>query len=227
MIHYDRRMRALAIALAMLAGFVDAIGFLRLGGMFVSFMSGNSTRLAVGIAMRSGAALLAASLIAAFIGGVVAGSLLSASAPRRRKSLVLAAVAILLAAAALLAHWHFDRTAVPAMALAMGCANTVFQRDGEVSVGVTYMTGALVKTGQRIGAALLGGDPLGWLPYLLLWLGLVAGGIVGAISYAYIGMAGLWAASAAAFVLAAVAPRAPAPRDDPPTGRSFRSSISR
>ncbi len=207
MIHYDRRRRSLAVVLAMLAGFVDAIGFLRLGGMFVSFMSGNSTRLAIGIATGSGATLLAASLIAAFVTGVVAGSLLSASAPLSRKPLVLTTVAIFLGAAALLSHWHFDRAAVPMMAFAMGCSNTVFQRDGEVSVGVTYMTGALVKIGQRIGAALLGGNPLGWLPYLLLWLGLVTGGVIGAISYAYAGMDCLWAASATAFILASLAPR--------------------
>ncbi|MEO8722501.1 MAG: YoaK family protein [Sphingobium sp.] len=207
MIHYDRRLRSLAVLLAMLAGFVDAIGFLKLGGMFVSFMSGNSTRLAVGIATGSGAALLAATLIAAFVAGVVAGSLLSAAVPHSRKTVVLIGVAILLATAALLSRWHLERGAMPVMAFAMGCANTVFQRDGEVSVGVTYMTGALVKVGQRIGAAFLGGDPLGWLPYLLLWFGLVTGGILGAVSYSFIGMDCLWGASAAAFILASLAPR--------------------
>jgi uncharacterized membrane protein YoaK (UPF0700 family) len=193
--------------LAMLAGFVDAIGFLKLGGLFVSFMSGNSTRLAVEIATGAGAAALAATLITAFVAGVVSGSLLSAAARQRRKSVVLLAVALFLALAALLGRWNLDRLAVSVMAFAMGCTNTVFQRDGEVSVGVTYMTGALVKVGQRIGAALLGEDPLGWLPYLLLWLGLVVGGIIGAITYAHIGMDGLWAASIAAFLLSCLAPR--------------------
>jgi len=41
---------ALACALSALAGYVDAIGFLHLGGLFVSFMSGNSTRLGVSLA---------------------------------------------------------------------------------------------------------------------------------------------------------------------------------
>lgn len=56
---HDKKVWPLAIALAALAGYVDAIGFLRLGGFFVSFMSGNSTRLAVGIASRSADALIA------------------------------------------------------------------------------------------------------------------------------------------------------------------------
>jgi uncharacterized membrane protein YoaK (UPF0700 family) len=207
MIRYDRRLRSLAVVLAMLAGFVDAIGFLKLGGLFVSFMSGNSTRLAVEIATGANAAVLATNLIAAFVAGVVAGSLLAATAPQRRKSVALIAVAVFLALAALLGRWNLDRLAVSAMAFAMGCTNTVFQRDGEVSVGVTYMTGALVKMGQRIGATLLGGDRLGWLPYLLLWLGLVVGGIIGAVAYAHVGMDALWAASIAAGLLACWAPR--------------------
>lgn len=49
MIQYDTSFQRLAFCLAGLAGFVDAIGFLGSGGLFVSFMSGNSTRMAIGI----------------------------------------------------------------------------------------------------------------------------------------------------------------------------------
>ena len=42
-----RRGLLLAVLLAALAGIVDAIGFIRLGHLFVSFMSGNSTQFAV------------------------------------------------------------------------------------------------------------------------------------------------------------------------------------
>ena len=38
--------RWMAVLLAALAGYVDSIGFLQLGGLFVSFMSGNTTRMA-------------------------------------------------------------------------------------------------------------------------------------------------------------------------------------
>ncbi len=59
MIHYDRRRQSLAAALAALAGYVDAIGFVKLGGLFVSFMSGNTTRMAVGLAGGSAVAAVA------------------------------------------------------------------------------------------------------------------------------------------------------------------------
>ncbi len=42
----DRPRQVLALAIAFLAGGVDAVGFLSADGYFVSFMSGNTTRLA-------------------------------------------------------------------------------------------------------------------------------------------------------------------------------------
>jgi uncharacterized membrane protein YoaK (UPF0700 family) len=72
---YERPAHLLAFALAALAGFIDALGFLQLGGLFVSFMSGNSTRFAVGLEAQSRVVPLAALLIGCFVGGVIAGSL--------------------------------------------------------------------------------------------------------------------------------------------------------
>ena len=84
MIRFDQAYRTLAVGIAILAGFVDAIGFVESAGFFVSFMTGNSTRLAVGVAEGHRAALLAGSIIAIFVTGVVAGSLIGARAGRRR-----------------------------------------------------------------------------------------------------------------------------------------------
>ena len=84
----------------------------------------------------------------------------------------------------------------------MGTENTTVERDGEVSIGLTYMTGTLVKLGQRIAGALMGGPRLAWLPYALLWLGLVTGAVTGALAWPLIGLAGLWFAASAALVLA-------------------------
>ena len=208
MIRYQRRAHILAFALALLAGFVDVLGFLKLGGLFVSFMSGNSTRLAVGLGAHSEIATTAGLLIASFVLGVIAGSLVSASAPdEKRKSAVLAAVALTLAVAAVLAHAApgYAAAAAAFMAIAMGGANAVFQRDGEVSIGVTYMTGTLVKLGQRIADAVRGGNHLAWVPYLLLWLSLITGAVAGAASYVQFGLGSLWIAAswAAALALAA------------------------
>src|SRR5689334_11424450 len=44
-------------------------------------------------------------------------------------------------------------------------------------LGLTYVTGALVKVGQLLAAAMTGGERWGWLPNLLLWAALVAGAL--------------------------------------------------
>lgn len=207
MLRYDRDRQMLAAALAALAGYVDAIGFVKLGGLFVSFMSGNTTRLAVGLAGGSAVALIAAGLIAAFLAGVIGGALIAAKAGPTRKAAVLSLMAMLLALAAMLDRIVAGGWAALAMAAAMGAANNVFLRDGEVSVGVTYMTGTLVKLGQRIAAALLGDDAGGWAAYLGLWLGLLAGAVAGALLYPRTGAFSIALASVVAGVLALAARR--------------------
>ncbi|WP_139111528.1 DUF1275 family protein, partial [Sphingobium sp. Ndbn-10] len=86
---YDASRHMLAIGLAAQAGFIDALGFLKLGGLFVSFMSGNSTRLGVGLAKGAAVAGMAAGLVGAFVGGVLAGALVARRAGRWRKQAVL------------------------------------------------------------------------------------------------------------------------------------------
>lgn len=205
MTRYDKRIRALAVCCSALAGYVDAIGFLSLGGFFVSFMSGNSTRLGVGLAQGSTAAAVAAGLIGTFLLGVIAGSFTGHAAGGRRRPAVLALVAALLTIAAACASVGWPHAAIVAAGLAMGAENAIFERDGEVHIGLTYMTGTLVKLGQRITVALLGGDRMAWVPYLMLWLGLVAGGLAGALVYPRLGLGGLWIAAGVAAVLALIA----------------------
>lgn len=199
---YEKRQRLLAIGLAALAGFVDALGFLKLGGLFVSFMSGNSTRFAAGITGVVPGSLFAGALIAAFVGGVMAGETVGRLAGRRRKQAVLAFVLVALAIASATATRGGDLVLAPLlMAVAMGSANAVFQRDGEVSVGVTYMTGTLVKIGQHLTTAFAGGPRFAWVPYLLLWLGLIGGATAGATVFPILDLKALWIAVALAALL--------------------------
>lgn len=194
---YENRRQLLAIGLAVLAGFVDALGFLKLQGMFVSFMSGNSTRMAVSAATPVHGSLFAGALIAAFVAGVMTGTATGTKAGRWRKQTVLALVVLMLTLAGF-AEFVLNGSVVSTllMASAMGAANATFQRDGEVSVGVTYITGTLVKFGQHLTFALSGGPRFAWVPYLLLWLGLMAGAIAGAMAFPLFGLHALWIAVA-------------------------------
>ena len=195
--HYERGEVLLAVTLSGVAGYVDAIGFLKLGGFFVSFMSGNSTRLGVGLATgNAGAVLTVLALVASFVAGVVLGALTARAFGESRRSPVLVLEAALLSLGAALLAAGFDTAGVTAVAMAMGAENAVFQRNGDVAVGLTYMTGALVKAGQRIAGALVGGEPSDWPRYVLLWLGLAAGGALGALAYVTVGASALWIAVA-------------------------------
>jgi uncharacterized membrane protein YoaK (UPF0700 family) len=202
---YDRRVKILAAALSALAGFVDAIGFMSLGGFFVSFMSGNTTEFAVGLSSGTSQSAVAGGLIVAFVGGVMAGTLAGRLAEAHRATIILVLVSLLLAVAALLGSAKIGLGAAVAMALAMGAENAIFEREGEVHIGLTYMTGTLVKLGQHLTAALMGGPKWAWLPYLLLWLGLVAGACLGALVYPLLGLNALWIAAAVAAVSATAA----------------------
>ena len=194
MITQDRKALLLATCLAAQAGFVDALGFIHLGGFFISFMSGNSTRLAVSLAEQGYtlAVLLPFALIALFVVGVMLGTVIGHSAKHNKSAKILLLVFSLLLAAALSHYCGHDGLAIAFMVIAMGAENDVFVNKGEVSVAVTYMTGTLVKLGQRIAGNFVGEEKKPWLPYLILWLGLILGAVIGSVAYAWAGLSALW-----------------------------------
>jgi uncharacterized membrane protein YoaK (UPF0700 family) len=196
----------LACTLSGLAGYVDGIGFIHLGGLFVSFMSGNSTRLGVMVAeMRWGKAIEAVELIALFVVGAGAGSLIGHGRGKHRQWLLLVVEAVLLAAGAGAYAYGWPQSAIAAMVLAMGLENAVFQGDGGTAgLGLTYMTGTLVRVGQLLAAALTGGARWAWLPNLLLWAALVIGAALGSLAYERFNLAAVWFGAAAALLAAAI-----------------------
>tara|TARA_B100000678_G_scaffold21158_1_gene16294 strand:+ start:729 stop:1541 length:813 start_codon:yes stop_codon:yes gene_type:complete len=208
---------AIAVALAILAGYIDGIAFVYLGGYFVSFMSGNTTQSGVELA---GGDLAAAGfgflVILGFVLGVMGGTIVS-SPGRDRGGIILVGVAGVIAIGALLSGAPpVDPNALTGAALmgvaptavclsfAMGAVNTVFSGRGEPSFGITYMTGALVKIGEGIVGAFRGGDRTSWLRYLALWLGIAVGAVGGAAVYATVGSPALWVGVIAAVVLAGI-----------------------
>jgi uncharacterized membrane protein YoaK (UPF0700 family) len=198
----SRRSVALACALSAVAGYVDGVGFLHLGGLFVSFMSGNSTRLGVSLAEGHWSnAAEAGGLIVLFVAGAAAGSLIALGREPYGQCRVLLTEALLLAAAAAFHELGLPNFAVAAMVVAMGLENAVFQIHGGAGLGLTYVTGALVKVGQLAAAALTGGSRWAWLPNLLLWAALVAGVICGALAYRRINLSAIWFAAGTALVL--------------------------
>ncbi|GAB3800603.1 YoaK family protein [Spirosoma humi] len=203
--HLKPKATIVAICLSALAGCVDAIGFLQLGGYFVSFMSGNLTQLAVGVASSQVITIVNVSgIIALFIGGTVIGTLIRERVRSKiQVSVVLGFVSCLLMGSAYCASSGLITSSIVLMALAMGAENAALQREGDV-IAVTYMTGTLVKMSQRIAYAIQGGKKLEWLPYFLLCLGLVGGGLAGTLLFNAFGLQSLWVATAWAICLTTV-----------------------
>lgn len=191
----------LAVILAALAGMIDVVAFLALGGFFASFMSGNSTRLAIGIGGNWSDAMLAGGLILAFVAGVIGATVLGRSAGPQRQMRIVALVAALILLCAAIAK-PYQSTQILLLAAAMGAMNGVFERDGEVSVGLTYMTGTLVRLGQGLARWMMrDGDVDGWLRHAILWTSFLGGGLFGVGLYWRIGLDTLYVAGIAAAML--------------------------
>lgn len=202
---------AVAALLAALAGGVDAIGYLLLSRLFVSFMSGNSTVLAIAIEQGNWSeASRAGGIIALFVAGAATGAAIARLARRWRMPVVLLAVALLLAVAA---GWSGDGLPTGAMAatvLAMGMLNAALSRAGDISVGLTYVTGALARFGHGLGDALAGGaGGAGWREQAMPWIGLATGAVAGAAAEAAYGRDALWGAAGVALALACCTGAAP------------------
>ncbi len=144
----------LVAGLSVLAGMTDAIGFMA-SGDFVSFMSGNTTRLAVAISAGDG--VLTARLVllvATFIIGNALGVIVSRLSKRHALPLLLSIGALLCGAALL--PWSDTLPALLAAIIAMGMLNAAVEQVNGVPVGLTYVTGALSRFGRGLGRWLMG-----------------------------------------------------------------------
>lgn len=205
------RQHLLAVGLTANAGFVDGLFFIHLGGYFVSFMSGNSTRAAAELAQGNYQAWVAASsLIVAFIIGVMLSSFAVRFGPKRfhppaeslltdrvtpHGSAVWVAYGLMLLGGITAVIPAVDVVAPFIVAAATGAINGTFTRRGEVTVGLTYMTGTLVKMGQALASAIALQSPVylsRFFRYLLLWAAIAIGSLVGGWSYLQFGIWAIW-----------------------------------
>jgi uncharacterized membrane protein YoaK (UPF0700 family) len=157
---------AVAPALAGAAGFVDAVGFITLRGLFVAHMSGNSVRLGVDLGRGAvGAAAPAAVAVLSFVAGVAVGTVAAEVATRHAAASVAALVLAIetgLVAAFMaygLATLHGGdvarRSLTPFYVLAtlavvaMGIQTAALRQLGGRTISTTYVTGVLTALTQE------------------------------------------------------------------------------
>ena len=193
----------LALAIVVLAGYVDAATFRQFGGVYVSFMSGNTTALGVASAEANWAqAGLLALVILLFVLGVAGGTWLHQRSGARPASRMLLIISGMLALG-VVAPWPLGL-----LALSMGMLNAAVHQSSPSPLSLTYVTGSLVKVGVGLGARLNGQPwPPGWGAQALSWLALALGAMTGGALWPLLGLRELLPAAAAALLLALLARR--------------------
>lgn len=167
------RMFGRAGLLCLIAGYVDIIGYMELGGVFAANMTGNSVLLVLAAARGEG--FRAASYLmtlAAFLGGAIVASFLRRRTGRPVWPLVGAAVLVLVAA--LVAMPQPPQLVI--LAIAMGLQGAAITRFGPTSLQTVVVTGTMIRLADNlVDQARSGGgsarsatmlDALAWLTYI-------------------------------------------------------------
>jgi oxalate decarboxylase len=182
---------SLALVATFVAGLLDAVGFVQLSGLFVSFMSGNSTHLGMSLARADWAAVLAAlGVVGAFSAGALGGTLAyDAASPDWRLRLVLLGELVLVLLAMGLVVLGQATAGLALVAFAMGWQNLVHRSVAGADIGRSFITGALFGLGQAGARAIRGTGPVGavWA-YGAAWLAFVIGAAAGALILMRLGL---------------------------------------
>ncbi|MAU95759.1 MAG: DUF1275 family protein [Fulvimarina sp.] len=194
--------------LSFLAGMTDAIGFLRAGD-FLSFMSGNTTRLAIAIGEGHGGdiARLAAILLV-FVTGNATGVVLVRTTGERQWPLLMAVTVVTGLVAALAGAAPSPWSYLP-LVFAMGMLNAAVDTVAGHPIGLTYVTGALSRFGKGLGRFLCGERRGGFLVQMLPWIGMLTGAVTGVFLLQAWQETAIWAIGATALLLTVVSVMVP------------------
>ncbi len=137
------------VLLVAVAGYVDVIGYIGLGGFFASFMSGASIALGIGVSEGQWSSVHAAALvIVAFLAGAVVATVMAdAMGSWALPTVLLLEGGFLAGAVVLAASGRPLSVAILPVVVAVGVQNMALRPVDGVRLGVTFMTGTLVSLG--------------------------------------------------------------------------------
>lgn len=179
-----------ATLMTLTAGFVDSVGYVQLGGLYLSFMSGNTTRMGVAIAAENvETAIHAACIIALFVLGAGIGTAIGDRANRFMAPIVYLAETSIFGMVLVGSRVGLGASLPILLATAMGMQNILHRKLWGADIGKGFVTGTLVSMGECLARAPAQRAML--TPSLILglsWTAFVAGVIIGARVFAYLGL---------------------------------------
>jgi uncharacterized membrane protein YoaK (UPF0700 family) len=191
-----------ALALSFVSGFVDALFFIHLGGLFIGLVTGNVILLGLGIVGHADGGLRGLQILSFPL--FMAGAGLSAATAvwvrpiGRATVLMLAVVATAFAGAALLGIAHLGPPPAPALVsvVAMGMLTAINRMDTRLGPPFSLMTGNIAGLAVALTRCLIGyvegpDERRQSLTSILLVFGFVLGCGTGAVSQATVGVAGM------------------------------------
>jgi len=212
----DRRQLRVASLLAAVAGYIDAYSLILLG-LYVSFMSGNTTSLGMNVGKAHlGVAIAPAVAVLFFVLGSFGGNLaLETRAFDARRALIVMISACLFAAMAIGTASGSKLLEIAVLAFGMGLVNPVHSRVGKEPAGVTFVTGTLNRLGKNVALAMRGhaiANPEGpWDNYwrraridLQLWGSFAGGAVLSGLATLYFNALALFPAAVVMLALAVV-----------------------
>jgi len=138
-----------AALLCLIAGYVDILGYIELGGVFAANMTGNSVLLVLAMARGEGFRVVSyVATLAAFLGGAIIASLLRRATRRPLLPLVAAAALVLLDA--LVSAPPLAQLVI--LATAMGLQGAAITRFGPTSLQTVVVTGTMIRLADNLVA---------------------------------------------------------------------------
>jgi uncharacterized membrane protein YoaK (UPF0700 family) len=192
----DRSLPHVYLLVALLcsaAGSVDALGYIRLGKVFVANLTGNTVLFAWSAVERQWAqAAVRLGIVLAFFFGVITNRLLQRWMQADRIRLNPAVVSLLIECSVLCMlaflgiHGTLRTALLLTLAWTMGLQNDAFQKIGPVTLNTTFLTGDIERLGSALASTAVGADKkeqrrLQMGALATAWLAYAAGAVSGAI----------------------------------------------
>jgi len=186
----------LAIFLALIAGCIDATGWIQ-WKTYVSFMSGNTTSLGVALSTgKYGIIITSITVISCFLVGIYAGTCLSLWKRIKNKILTFYIVSGILIFYSIIAYFYDinNLLSIAIVGFSMGLMNTIVTSVGNQKVNIDFVTGTLNSLARNTAMLMMTENKAEKIEYtsnvvhlLFLWIGFLSGAFIAPFLLDYFG----------------------------------------